>query len=355
MKIAIANDVTLIAEALRRIVVASHEHEVIWTARDGSEAVRLAADARPDLILMDLLMPEMDGVEATRRIMEASPCAILIVTASPDQNTNLVFRALGAGALDVTATPILAGNIGSDQQLLAKIRTIGKLIRHEPAAEGTRIPALPDDGQPAQTVKHLVAIGSSTGGPMALAGILRAWTPPPGVTAVIVQHIDQAFSDSFARWLSDQAGFPIDVIQDGGRLLPGHVMVAKTNDHVLLDAHGRLSYCPEPAEYAYRPSINVFFACVARHWTRGATGVLLTGMGRDGAEGLLAMRQAGHDTIAQDRASSAVYGMPRAAAELGAAASILPLQDIGAALRRRLSALPSLPSSCLPGAARNAP
>jgi two-component system, chemotaxis family, response regulator WspF len=342
MRIAIVNDVALIAEALRRSVIAAQEHEVIWVARDGAEAVRLAAESRPDLILMDLIMPDMDGVEATRRIMQESPCVILIVTASPDQNTNLVFRALGAGALDVVATPVLLGGGGSDQALLAKIRTMGKLIKADAQAAGSGASKHHDNSAPGETVSHLVAIGSSTGGPVALARILRQWTPPRDAAAVIVQHIDQAFTDSFASWLSDQIGHAVGVIEPGSRLSPGQIMMAKTNDHLTLDVRGRLHYNVNPANYAYRPSVSVFFQCVARHWTRNATGVLLTGMGRDGAEGLLAMRRAGHGTIAQDRATSAVYGMPRAAAELNAAELILPLDDIGPALKRRtlLSASP---------------
>ena len=130
MKIAIANDVAMAAEALRRVVASTAEHQVLWIARTGAEAVRMCADQRPDLILMDLNMPELDGVEATRQIMEQSPCAILVVTGRPQDNVNQVFRALGAGALDVTATPVLQGQPGGDAELLAKIRTMDKLIRH---------------------------------------------------------------------------------------------------------------------------------------------------------------------------------------------------------------------------------
>jgi two-component system response regulator WspF len=130
MKIAIANDVAMAAEALRRVIASTAEHQVLWIARTGLEAVRMCAENRPDLILMDLNMPELDGVEATRQIMEHSPCAILVVTGRPQDNVNQVFRALGAGALDVTATPVLQGHPDGDQELLAKIRTMDKLIRH---------------------------------------------------------------------------------------------------------------------------------------------------------------------------------------------------------------------------------
>lgn len=331
MKIAIVNDVLLITEALRRVIVNTRDHEVIWTASSGEQAVRFCNENRPDLILMDLIMPGMDGIEATRQIMQQSPCAILIVTASPEENTSMVFRALGAGALDVTATPVLSGRAGSDATLLAKIKTVGKLIAADLPAndDAARISPSPASPPMPQEVDTLIAIGASTGGPLALAKILGSWTPPANATVVIVQHIDQAFTNSFASWLATQIDFPVDVIEDGGHLLPGRIMMAKTNDHVILGNNHRLRYSAKPVSYPYRPSIDVFFHCVAQHWKKKTIGVLLTGMGRDGAAGLLAMRKAGKQTIAQDQETSAVYGMPRAATEIGAAELILPLEKIG--------------------------
>jgi chemotaxis response regulator CheB len=220
-----------------------------------------------------------------------------------------------------------------------KIRTISRLIKADTPANGSRRNAAGEaaSATPRHQADTLVAIGASTGGPVALARIFSQWTPPANATAVIVQHIDQAFTDSFAAWLSDQIGREVEVIEDGSALLPGRILIAKTNDHLLLDAKCRLAYSTEPADYAYRPSINVFFGCIARHWKRNAVGVLLTGMGRDGAEGLRAMRLAGKLTIAQDRDSSAVYGMPRAAAELGAADLVLPLDRVAMALHNRIN------------------
>ena len=337
MKIGIVNDVAMAAEALRRVVAASRVHEVAWVARTGKEAVRMCAENRPDLVLMDLNMPEMDGVEATRQIMQDSPCAILIVTAQPQDNVSQVFRALGAGALDVTATPVLLGGSGSDAELLAKIRTIGKLIRvsrtDSPTPRGTA-----ERGPAAGSISHLLAIGASTGGPGAIAKILAGWTPAPGTAIVVVQHIDANFAGHFAKWLGEQIAIPVRVIEDGDALEAGVVQVARTNDHLVMSASHRLHYDAHPLDYAYRPSVDVFFRCIAAHWPGEATGVLLTGMGRDGANGLLAMRQAGKATIAQDQASSAVYGMPRAAAEIDAAQRILSLDNIMGALRSRIGA-----------------
>ena len=333
MKIGIVNDVAMAAEALRRTIAADREHEVLWVARTGIEAVRMCVDNRPDLVLMDLNMPELDGVEATRQIMQQAPCAILIVTARPHDNVSQVFRALGAGALDVTATPKLAGG-GGAAELLAKIKTIGKLIRVSRADAPAPPPA--ERGAAGGGIRHLLAIGASTGGPGAIAKILAGWTPAAGTAIVVVQHIDASFAGHFAKWLGDQLAIPVRVVDDGDALEAGVVQVARTNDHLRLDARQRLRYDAHPLDYVYRPSVDVFFHCVAAHWRREATGVLLTGMGRDGAAGLLAMRQAGQATLAQDQASSAVYGMPRAAAETDAAERILSLENIATALRSRI-------------------
>ena len=329
MRIGIANDSPTAAEALRRALAAAGEHQVAWVARTGADAVRLCRDLPPDLVLMDLAMPVLDGVEATRRIMREAPCAILIVTAAPQDNVGQVFRALGAGALDVTATPVLLGRGGEDA-LLAKIRTIAKLIAATPAAPPPAPAAAPAAASPAVT--RLVAIGASTGGPVALARVLARWRPPPDTAAVVVQHIDPAFATQLARWLGEQTGVPVRAIAGGDAIEGGLVQVAASDDHLRLTPSHRFAYDAHPRDEVYRPSIDVFFHSVARYWDGNATGVLLTGMGRDGASGLLAMRQAGQATIAQDEASSAVYGMPKAAAELGAAEKILSLDNIPPAL-----------------------
>jgi len=279
-------------------------------------------------------MPDMDGVEATRRIMEDSPCAILVVTGRPQDNVNQVFRALGAGALDVTATPVLQGQPGGDAELLHKIKTMGKLIRHSGGSQAMQPRTQAAPARARETaLDTLVAIGASTGGPVAVARVLAGWTPPPNCAVVVVQHIDQNFADHFAKWLGEQLAVPVLAIEQRMALQGGVVMVAKSNDHLVLDEKHQLGYDANPKDYAYRPSVDVFFHCVAQHWRGTAHGVLLTGMGRDGAEGLLAMRRAGHATVAQDQASCAVYGMPRAAVELDAAQAVLPLEKIGPFLR----------------------
>ncbi|HDR9035600.1 TPA: chemotaxis response regulator protein-glutamate methylesterase [Burkholderia vietnamiensis] len=333
MNIGIVNDLPLAVEALRRVIASRTEHRVLWVATDGDEAVDFCIAQPPDLVLMDLVMPKLDGVAATRQIMARSPCAILIVTADVSANTSSVYEAMGAGALDAVDTPTLALGLPSDaapQPLLAKIDQIGRLLesRAAPLAPCARMPAC---GQPT-----LVAIGASAGGPTALTALLRALPADFPAALVIVQHVDQAFVVGMAEWLDGHTRLPVRIARQGGVPRAGEVLLAATNDHLSLSPRGVLGYTRHPVDTPYRPSIDVFFTSVADGWRGDALGVLLTGMGRDGALGLKAMRAKGCYTIAQDEATSAVYGMPKAAAAIGAAAAILPLERIAPRLISRV-------------------
>ncbi|CAG2144721.1 chemotaxis response regulator protein-glutamate methylesterase [Cupriavidus numazuensis] len=325
MKVGIVNDSALAFAALRRAIALDPAFEIAWVAGDGEQAVQLAASHTPDLILMDLLMPVMDGVEATRRIMSATPCPIVVVTTDLDRNATQVFHAMGHGAVDAVDTPTLTE---SDARLIAgpllrKMRRIGHLADERPS---THLVARSSPGTPA--TPHLVAIGASAGGPAALAHLLGALPADFGAAVVAVQHVDEAFAPGMANWLNGKCALPVRVVIPGEAPQAGSVLIACTNDHLRLSAANHLAYTEQPRDYPYRPSIDVFFESVVEHWRGRAIGVLLTGMGRDGARGLKAMREHGALTIAQDQASSAVYGMPKAAATMGAAGEILPLSDI---------------------------
>lgn len=327
MRIGIANDLPLAVEVLRRALALRSEHEVIWVARDGAEAVELCARQTPDLVLMDLIMPVMDGVEATRRIMTGTPCAVLIVTASVGANTGRVFDAMGHGAVDAVDTPMLNPNDSrtSVAAFLRKIDIVAKLV-------GTRrfVPSPEVFGETWTITRRqkLIAIGASAGGPAALAILLAGLPKDFAAAIVVVQHVDERFATGMADWLNRDSALPVRVAQEGDRLTAGAVLLAGTNDHLTLKAPDRIGYTPEPRDYAYRPSVDVFFDSVSTLWAGEAVGVLLTGMGRDGAKGLKALRSKGHYTIAQDQATSAVYGMPKAAATIGAAVDILPIERI---------------------------
>ncbi|QBF25490.1 chemotaxis response regulator protein-glutamate methylesterase [Pseudomonas tructae] len=331
MRIAIVNDMPLAVEALRRALAFEPAHQVIWVAGNGAEAVRLCAEQLPDLILMDLIMPVMDGVEATRRIMADTPCAIVIVTVDRQQNVHRVFEAMGHGALDVVDTPALGAGDPREAAapLLRKILNIGWLIGQQrsslPRAMSTPV-------REAAQRQGLVAIGSSAGGPAALEVLLKGLPPSFPAAIVLVQHVDQVFAAGMAEWLSSASGLDVRLAREGEPPQPGQVLLAGTNHHIRLLKNGNLAYTAEPVNEIYRPSIDVFFESVARYWRGDAVGVLLTGMGRDGAQGLKLMRQQGFLTIAQDQQSSAVYGMPKAAAAIDAAVEIRPLERIASRL-----------------------
>lgn len=329
MRIAIVNDMPMAIEAMRRVVLSSKQHDVVWTAHNGIEAVERCARNRPDLILMDLIMPEMDGVEATRRIMRDTPCPILIVTASVNQNSAIVFEAMGAGALDAVNTPMLGmgGESEGREILLRKIRMIGVLKR-----SATRVvlsPAGPETGNADPSTRgSLLTIGSSSGGPQALAEVLQRLPADFPAPVVLVQHVDEQFVAGLADWLDRQTALKVRLAEEGDRPEAGTVLLAGSNNHLVMKKSGRLAYTPEPLAMPYRPSVDVFWHSLATCWQGDIVAVLLTGMGRDGAQGMLELRKRGACTIAQDEASSAVYGMPKAAKELHAALEILSLETI---------------------------
>ncbi len=337
MRIAVVNNMPLAVEVLRRVIAKVPEHTLAWLAVNGQEAVGKCHQDRPDLILMDLVMPVMDGVQATGKIMKESPCAILIVTATVEGNAAMVFEAMGRGALDAVGTPVFGAGmtIEGGSELLKKISTIEKLLMKSPRSPkvGAGLkptPTGPGDHPP------LVAIGSSTGGPKALAAILSALPPIPGVAIVIVQHVDAQFARGLAAWLDSQTTLRVEVAREGMRPSADTVLVAATDDHLVLGKDLALHYTPDPRDYPYRPSVNAFFLSLEHYWPRRDVAMLLTGMGKDGAQGLAALRQAGWHTIAQNEKSSVVYGMPAAAAELNAAVEILPIEMIAAAVRRKI-------------------
>lgn len=327
MRIGIVNDMQMAVETLRRAIALEPGLEVAWVASNGLEAVEQCARDRPDVVLMDLIMPVMDGVEATRRIMAETPCAIVVVTADVARHTPRVFDAMGHGALDAVDTPVVGGADmrSAAAPLLRKIRNIGWLI----GRYGSR-PTLSPVTKPAPHVgeRRLLVIGASAGGPATLAQLLRDLPLDFPAGIVLVQHVDASFAAGMADWLNDQVSLPVRLVREGERPLPGQILLAGTDDHLQLLADGTLRYTDSPTESLYRPSIDVFFHSVAQHWRGLAVGVLLTGMGQDGARGLKALRERGCLTIAQDQATSAVYGMPKAAAAMQAAVEIRPLEQI---------------------------
>ena len=331
MRIGIVNKGDRETDLLRRAVALKPEHQVIWSAKTGAEGVARCATERADLVLMDVCLSDMDGVEATRQIMAIAPCAILIVTDNVHSHTARVFEAMGQGALDVVEMPDLGPVqlLGNAAPLLSKIVTISRVIGERDASRHGRASDL--RSQPLLR-QPLIAIGASAGGPAALAVVLRGLPDNFPAAIVIIQHVEAQFAEGMAEWLSQQSAMPVTIAKQGEVLAVGKVVLAGTSDHLMLNAASRLVYSPEPRDYAYRPSVDVFFESVSRLWRGDAVGVLLTGMGKDGALGLKAMRNRGHHTIAQNQASCVVYGMPKAAAAMNAAVDILPMNAIASRL-----------------------
>jgi two-component system response regulator WspF len=334
MRIGIANDSIMAAEALRRSITQASQHDVVWIAADGAEAVTRCERDRPDLVLMDLFMPRLDGVEATRQIMAKAPCAIVIATAQVGDYTGKVFEAMGAGALDAVNIPVFTADqkLEGTRELMAKLETINKLVTPLKPAKRPGLPARNSNVAPVTRAVSLVVIGSSAGGPSALTTILAGLPMDFPASVVIVQHVDKQFAQGLTTWFATHTRLQVRVAAEGDRLEPGQVYLAGRDRHLVMFSPTQLGYTTQPTNSSYCPSVDVFFRSVAKQWRGQAVGVLLTGMGRDGAEGLKALRDAGHHTIAQDKITSAVYGMPKAAAELDAAKEILALDKIAARL-----------------------
>ncbi len=325
MRIAIANAPLSAVETLRTVLSRSPNYKLSWVAKYAADAVSMCVEDKPDLLLMGLLMPLADAVDCTLRIMKQSPCAILVVAVDYERQISEVFEVMGAGALDVVNVPMPGTERGS-YELLRKVESIGKRIAASSTkGVGNRIPV---SVKKEQRLPFLVVVGASTGGPKTIAAILSALPKNFPASILIVQHVDQQFADGIARWLGQNCKLPVDIARNGERPLAGHVLLASTNDHMVLTSERAIAYTAEPLENPYRPSADVFFESIAQNWPQPSVAILLTGMGRDGASGLLKLYQAGWHTIAQDKDSCAVYGMPKAAIELGAAKLVLSPAEI---------------------------
>ncbi len=329
MRIGLVNDLPIALEALRRTVAQMPGASVAWSAMDGAEAVARCAKDRPDVVLMDLIMPVMDGVEATRRIMREAPCPILVVTATVSGNAARVFEALGAGALDAIDTPNLSDPAGVER-LCRRIQLIVRAAR--PATAATTPLAQAGKRTGSQPLPTPALIGASTGGPQALRRVLLAWPKPLPFAAVIVQHLDSAFVPGLAEWLSRECNLPVRVAVPGQVAQPGAAYIAGGSQHLLLDEQCRFSHQAGSPTDLHQPSVDALFESAARAGLTPGIAALLTGMGSDGARGLLSLRRAGWKTLAQDQETSVIWGMPGAAVQSGAATRVLGIEQIGSAI-----------------------
>jgi two-component system chemotaxis response regulator CheB len=343
LRVLVVEDSLTVRRRLCEVLAADAGLEVVGEAEDGKRAIELCQALRPDVVTMDMMLPLMTGLAATEYIMAHCPTPILVVSSSINRGELFkTYDALAAGAVDVLEKPSGDEPEGHWEQhfiatvkLVARIRVITHLRARlngftQPHAAGP-LPAIapPSTGRACR----LIAIGASTGGPGAIVELLRGLSPQVQVPVLLVLHINEPFGSAFADWLDAQTPRRVAYARGGESLaeLAGRVAIAPPDRHLVL-RQGRLCLTQEPERHSCRPSVDTLFESVALDGAATAAGCLLTGMGRDGAAGLLALRRAGGVTIAQDEATSVVYGMPREAALLGAAVHILPLREIGPAL-----------------------
>ena len=328
MRIAIVNDNHESLTILKHIVNTETNYEIAWTAVDGESAINKCKDDTPDLILMDMIMPGMSGVEASRTIMQETPCAILIVTASVSGNAAMVFEAMSYGALDVVQTPFSDINSPETEteDFLRKLKIINNLIntdKEKGTAPTDKVASLSKSPQ-----KTIIVIGASTGGPGALATILQDIPEDFSSPIVIVQHVDSSFTHNFADWLNKQSKLTVRIAKKGEQPQAGTVLVAGKTEHLIMTKNETFDYSEQYKELIYKPSVNVLFNSIAENWKGNTIAVLLTGMGKDGAQGLSNIKNLGGHTITQTEDTCAVYGMPKAADDIGASMQSLAPNDI---------------------------
>jgi len=338
IRVLIVEDSHVIQQWLAHVLEKDPDIKVIGCAENGEEAIQMVAKEKPDVVTMDVQLPKFDGIETTRRIMEVNPVPIVVVsslwsTAEP----SITFRAIDAGALAFVQTPRAgtsaeceaeARNLVQTIKTMAEVRVVRRWRRTE--APAVR-PAKRQAKFPINRDVQVVAIGISTGGPPVLRKLLHMLPDDFPAPILIVQHIVAGFLSGLVDWLND-AGCSAAIAEHGQKPLPGVAYLAPDGRHMGIDAYGVIVLSDAPPENGMRPAVSYLFRSVAESCGARAVGILLTGMGRDGAAELKMMREAGAVTFAQDRDSSVVHGMPGEAIQIGAAVHVLPPEKIAAML-----------------------
>ena len=334
INVLIVDDSPTLRHLIRAIFDTDPELKVVGEARNGEEAVAMVARLQPDVVTMDIEMPHMDGYEAIRRIMSETPVPIVVLTSTEsDIRLGATYKGVESGALMVVGKPHgLRGDDPDADEIINVVKAMAdvKVIRRrwhipkhpEPSAHRNRV------SRPIQPAYQVLAVGTSTGGPPALRTVLSELPATFSVPVLVVQHISRGFTAGLARWLNETISMRVKLADAGEPLLPGTVYIAPDGVHLQVSPQKKVALLEENPLDGHRPSVTALFNSVAKQYGQAAVGVLMTGMGRDGANGLYAMKQAGAYTIAQDEASSIVFGMPKEAINMGAASEVLALQKI---------------------------
>lgn len=340
IKVLVVEDSPVIREFLVHILGSDPGIQVVGSALDGEEALEAVRRSRPDVITMDIHMPRMDGLEATRRIMETQPTPIVIVSGSTDpREVTTTFNAIEAGAIAVLPRPhgighpdheATAKELVQTVKLMSEVKVVRRWSRVRRDAPAPRPTEFGLASEPARV--RVVAIGASTGGPPVLQTVLAALPKDFPVPILIVQHMAAGFIGGFVEWLAQSSGLPVHLATHGEFMLPGHAYVAPDGSQMKVEHGGKIALTADEPENGLRPSVSCLFRSVAEVYGCDAVAGLLTGMGRDGAEELRLLKEKGAVTFAQDKDSSVVHGMPGEAIRLDAAMLVLPPEKIGAVL-----------------------
>lgn len=337
IKVLIVDDSPVVRDYLAYILVADPDIEIIGFAKNGEEACDFVQSKKPDVITMDIHMPKMNGYEATRRIMESCPVPIVIVSASWEPSeVEKSFQCIDTGAVAILEKPRGIGYSGFEEttknliqtvKLMSEVKVIRRWPRQQPVRRAASSVSMDQFDRPGADIK-IVAIGASTGGPNVVKTILSGLKKKFPVPIVLVQHISPGFLPGLTEWLDRSSELSVQVAAQGVSMQPGHVYIAPDEYHMGVTWGGRIVLSQEEKEGLLRPSVSYLFRSIAAVYGENAVGILLTGMGRDGAEELNLMKEKGAVTIAQDRESSIVFGMPGEAVKLGAAKYVLPPDQI---------------------------
>lgn len=350
ISVLLVDDSPVVLSILKRMLLTAPDIEVVGTARNGVEALELIPKLEPAVVCTDLHMPKMDGLELTREIMAQFPKPILVisVSVSREEDAQTVFRLLEAGAIDVFLKP-RGGSEAEYHQLtnglISKIRILSGVyvFRKRGAATAAPVPqapvATPAKIEVPQFFRiRVVAIGASTGGPIAIQQIVTHFRAGFPVPIICVQHISQGFLQGLVEWLDGQCSLRVKIAESGEKPKPGYIYFPAEDRHLEVDANGCFIFKSQTTyQTNHCPSVNVTFDSIARYYGRSAVGVLLTGMGNDGATGLLNISQAKGITIAQDEKSSIVFGMPKSAIDINAAQHVISLNEIAPTLQKIVS------------------